>query len=40
MNQDDCTPCDEEQYIVRIWIVDEVRKAVDLGYISVDVFEF
>jgi hypothetical protein len=30
MNQDDCTHSDEERCIDGTWIVDEVRKAVDV----------
>jgi len=40
MNQDDCTHSDEERCIVGTWIVDEVRKAVDMSYGLVDVYEF
>jgi len=40
MNQDDCTHCDVERCIVGRWIVDDVRKAVDMGYSLVDVIEF
>jgi hypothetical protein len=40
MNQDDCTHSDEERCIFRTWIVDLVRKAVDMGYGLVDVFQF
>ena len=40
MNQDDCTHSDEERCIVGTWIVDEVRKAVDMGYDLADVYEF
>jgi len=40
MNQDDCTHSDEERCIVGTWIMDEVRKAVDMGYSLVDVFAF
>jgi hypothetical protein len=40
MNKDDCTHSNEERGIVGTWIVDEVRKAVDMGYGLVDVFEF
>ena len=40
MNQYGCTHSDEEQCIFVTWIVDEVRKAVDMGYGLVYVFEF
>jgi hypothetical protein len=40
MNQDDCTHSDEERCIVRTWVVDEVRKAVEMGYRLEDVYEF
>ena len=40
MNQDDCTHSDEERCIVGTWVVDEVRKAVELGYDVKDVYEF
>jgi len=37
MNQDDCTHSDEERCIVGTWVVDEVRKAVEMGYDLMDV---
>jgi len=40
MKQDDCTHSDEERCVVGTWIVDEVRKAVDMCYGLVDVCEF
>jgi len=40
MNQDSCTHSYEERCIVGTWIVDGVRKAVDMGYGLVDMFEF
>jgi hypothetical protein len=40
MNQDDCTHCDEERCIVGRWVLDEIRKAVEMGYKVMDVFEF
>jgi len=40
MNQDDCTHSDEECCIVGTLLVDEVRKAVDMFYGLVDVYEF
>ena len=39
-NQDDSTHSDQERCIVGTWIVDEVLKAVDMGYGLVDVYEF
>jgi len=39
-NQADCTHSDEERCRFGTWIVDEVRKAVDMGYGLVDVFQF
>jgi hypothetical protein len=40
MNQDDCTHSDEERCIVETWVVDEARKAVEMGYRLMDVYEF
>jgi hypothetical protein len=40
MNKGDCTHTDEERCIVGTWAVDEVRKAVEMGYGVVDMFEF
>ena len=40
MHQGDCTHSDEERCIVGTWVVDEVCKAVEKGYVLVDVFEF
>ena len=40
MNQGPYTLSDEERCIVGAWVVDEVRKAVDMGYGLVDMFEF
>ena len=40
MNQDYCTLSDEERCIVGTWIVDEVCKAVEMGYRLVEVFGF
>ena len=40
INQGPCTHSDEERCIVGTWVEDEVRKAVDMGYDLVDVFEF
>jgi len=40
MNQGQCTYSDEEQCIRGTWVVDEVRKAVEIDYSVMDVFEF
>jgi len=40
MNQGNCTDTDEERFIVGTWVVDEVRKAIEMGYILMNVFEF
>ena len=40
MNQGPCTQSHEELCIVGTWVVDVVRKAVDMGYGLVDMFEF
>ena len=40
VNQGKCTHCDEERCIVGTWVVDEVRKAVEMDCIVMDVFEF
>ena len=40
MNQGNCTLSDEERCIVGTWVVDEVRKAIEMGYGLVDVLEF
>ena len=40
MNQGPYNHSDEERCIFVTWVVDEVRKAVDMGYGLVDVFEF
>ena len=40
MNQGKCTHTDEESCIVGTWVVDEVRKAVEMGYILMNVFVF
>jgi len=40
MNQGNCTNTDEERCIVTTWIVHEVRKAIEMGYILVYVFEY
>ena len=40
MNQDDCTLSDEERCIFGTWVVDEVRKAIEMGYRLENVYEF
>jgi hypothetical protein len=40
MKQDRCTHSDDERCIIGSWLTDEVRKAVDMGYGFVEVFEF
>ena len=40
MNQGPFTQSDEERCIVGTWVVDEVRKAVEMGHGLVDMFEF
>ena len=40
MNQGNCTHTDEETCTVGTWVVDEDRKAIEMGYIIVNVFEF
>jgi hypothetical protein len=40
MNQDNFTHSNEERFVVGTWIVDDVSKAVDMGYDLVDVYEF
>jgi hypothetical protein len=40
MKQDDCTHSDEECCIVGTWVVDWVRKAVEMSYRLGDVYEF
>jgi hypothetical protein len=40
MNQGNCTHTNEERCIVGTWVVDEVRKAIEVGYILMNVFEF
>ena len=39
MNLGPCKHTDE-RFIVGTWVVDEVRKAVDMGYGLVDIYEF
>ena len=40
MNQGNCTYTDEEKCIVGTWVVDEVSKAIEIGCILKNVFEF
>ena len=40
MQQAGCTHSDEERCIVGTWVIDEVCKAVEMGYSLVEVFEF
>ena len=40
MNQGSCKHSDEERCMFGIWIADEVRKAVEMGYNLVDVYNF
>ena len=40
MNQGSCTHPDEERRKLGTWLANEFRKAVDMGYGLVDVFEF
>jgi hypothetical protein len=40
MIQGNCTHTDEERCIVGTWVVDEVRKAIEMGYILMNGFEF
>ena len=39
-NQGKCTHSEEERCIVDTWVVDEVRKAVEMGYSVMEMFEF
>jgi len=39
-NQGHCTHSEKELCLVGTWVVDEVRKAVETGYIVKEVFEF
>jgi len=39
MNQGDCTHTDEERCIFGTWVVDEERKAIEMGNGVVDMFE-
>jgi len=38
-NQGTCTHSDEERCIFGTWVVDEVRKAIEMGYVLVEVYE-
>jgi hypothetical protein len=38
MNQSNCTHTDEERRIVGTWVVDEVCKAIEMGYGLKNVF--
>jgi hypothetical protein len=40
MNQVYSTHIDEKRCIVGVWLVDEVRKAIEMGYGLLTVFEF
>ena len=40
MNQGKCKPTEEERCIVETRAADEVRKAIEMVYILVNVFEF
>jgi len=40
MNQGRCAHTDDERCIIGNWLTDEVRKAVDMCYGLVEVFEF
>ena len=40
MNQGVCTHSEDERCLVGTWVVDEVCKAMEMGYSLVDVFEF
>jgi len=40
MNQGNCKHTDKERCIVGTWVVDEVRRAIEMGYGVLDVFEF
>ena len=39
-NQGNCTHPDEERCILETWVVDGIRKAVEMCYCSVDAFRF
>ena len=40
MNQSVCTHTDKERSRAGSWVVDEVCKAVEMGYSLIDMFEF
>jgi hypothetical protein len=40
LNQGDCNHYDNKRCIVGTWVVDEVRKAEEMGYELVEVLEF
>jgi hypothetical protein len=40
LNQDKCTHSDDERFIVGTWVLDVLRKAIQMGYALVEVFEF
>ena len=40
MNQGNCTHTNEKRCVVVTWVVDEVSKAVEMGYGLMDVLEF
>ena len=40
MNQSNCTHTEEERCIVATWVVDEVRKVIEMGYGLKNVFQF
>jgi len=40
MNKGSCTQSDEERCIIGTWIVDKVRKVVEMGHNLADMFEF
>ena len=40
MNQGNCTHTDKERCIVGRWVVDKVRRAIEMSYGELDVFEF
>ena len=40
LNQGNCTHTDEERCIVGTRVVDEVRIAIEMGYVLMNVFEF
>ena len=40
INQDNCNHSDEERCIFGTWVVDHVRKAVEMAYCFIDLLEF